>query len=96
MKLFVSRLPGFQQRGMHMTSPDPVLLQQLAQAHGFRLEALGANRAGLLSDAQAKDLGRARDVLLMAAVWVFQPGQMGTDRKLTLALAQALVQKLGR
>ena len=41
-----------------MTSPDPILLQQLAEAHGFRLEALDANRAGLLSDAQAKDLGR--------------------------------------
>jgi len=40
-----------------MTSPDPILLQQLAQAHGFRLEALGANRAGRLSTAQAKDLG---------------------------------------
>jgi len=36
------------------------------------------------------------DMLLMAAVWVFQPGQVGTDRKLTLALAQALVQQLGR
>jgi hypothetical protein len=36
------------------------------------------------------------DVLLMATVQVFQPGQVVTDRKLTLALAQALVQKLGR
>ena len=41
-----------------MSTPDPVLLQQLAQAHGFRLEALDANRAGLLSAAQANDLGR--------------------------------------
>src|SRR5215470_3034174 len=40
-----------------MTTPDPVLLQQLAQAHGFRLEALDANRAGRLAAAQAKDLG---------------------------------------
>jgi hypothetical protein len=40
-----------------MATPDPVLLQQLAQAHGFRLEALGDNRAGRLSAAQAKDLG---------------------------------------
>lgn len=43
-----------------MTPPDPVTLQRLAQAHGFRLDALPANRAGFMTAAQVKGLRKDR------------------------------------
>ncbi len=57
-----------------MLSPDQARLHQLAQAHGFRLDALPDNRAGMLSNAQANLLGQKRRgtfwVLLLLSIFL--------------------------
>jgi len=69
------------------------LWEALIRRRGERLPAMGDEAYLVPNGFVYVSCG---DVLLLATVRMFQPGQVVMDRKLTLALAQALVQKLGR